>query len=154
MSPCSDAMIEKTITVKPTDTIATVLEIFEKNDIRSVPVISDDGKLAGILGLRHILLKLLPASVAMEDGLTRLDFVIGAAPGIAKRLRKLHEETAEEVMDTNPYVLHEDTATWEAVRVMALYGSPLPIVKEKSGEFVGIISRQSLLQDLNRLIEE
>lgn len=154
MAPCSDAMIDAVITVKPTHTIAEVLDIFEKNDIRSVPVVNDEGKLAGILGLRHILLKLLPASVAMEDGLTRLDFVMGAAPGIAKRLKKLHEKTAEEVMDANPYVLHEDTATWEAVRVMALYGSPLPIVKEKTGDFVGIISRQSLLQDLSRLIQE
>lgn len=154
MSPCSDAMIAETITVKPTHKMSEVLEIFEKNDIRSVPVISDDGKLAGILGLRHILLKLLPASVTMEDGLTRLDFVLGATPGIAKRLKKVHDLTAQEVMDTNPYVLHEETSTWEAVRLMAMYGSPLPIVKETTGDFVGIISRQSLLRDLHRLIEE
>ena len=154
MAPCSDAMIANVITIKPDTTIAEALDIFTKNNIRSVPVISDEEKLAGILGLRHVLQKLLPASVTMEDGLKRLDFVMGATPGIAKRLEKVKKLSAAEIMDKNPIVLHPDTATWEALRIIALYGSPAPIVEEATGKFVGMISRQTLLRTLQAMTDQ
>ena len=119
-----------------------------------MPVIDKDGKLAGLFGLRHVLLALLPKSVTMEDGLPRLDFVLGAAPGIAKRLRKLKPKSVSEIMDPNPMVLYPDTATWEALRVIAMHGSPIAIVDEKSGNFVGMIARQTLLLELERMVED
>lgn len=154
MSPCSDAMIENVLTVKPDITVAEALEIFEKHDIRSVPVVDAEGKLAGLFGFKHLLLKLLPASATMDDGLKRLDFVIGAGPGIAKRLKKAKTMKVSEVMDQNPMVLYSHTATWEALRVMAFHGSPVSVVEEKSGQFVGMISRQSLIKELHHLLDE
>lgn len=154
MAPCSDAMIKKIISIHPENTVKQAMEIFEINNIRSLPVVDDNGKLLGLFGLRHVLLKLLPASVTMEDGLKRLDFVLGATPGIAKRLKKLYGVPVREVMDKNPTVLHPDTATWEALRVMALHGSPISIVDDKTGHFVGMISRQSLIADLHELMEK
>ena len=151
MTPCSDAMIKDVLTVTPDTTVHDALAIFEKNDIRSVPVVSKDGNLLGLFGLKHVLLSLLPKSVTMEGGLTKLDFVVGAAPGIAKRLGKIQSEPIENFMEKNPDVLQEDTPTWEALRVIALYGSPIPIVKENSGEFIGMISRQSLLKQLETI---
>ena len=140
--------------MKPEVTVEDVLDIFEQKHIRSVPVVDTDGKLAGLCGLRHILRQLLPASVTMEDGLKRLDFVIGAAPGIAKRLNKIRDVKVEEVMDKNPIVLHPDTPTWEALRVIALHGSPVPIVDEKTGQFVGMISSQTLLRELQNMTKK
>lgn len=154
MPPCRDYMVQDLITVTPETSVAEALEIFEKNDIRSVPVVGADGKMAGLFGLRHILLSLLPASATMQDGLRRLDFVIGAAPGIAKRLKKVKGRKVGEIMDENPMVLYEHTPTWEALRVMALHGSPISVVDEKSGNFVGMISRQSLLHGIENLKEE
>jgi CBS domain-containing protein len=147
-------MIKNVLTVTPDTTVAQALEIFDINDIRSVPVVDETGKLVGLFGFRHVLLALLPKSATMEDGLQRLDFVIGAAPGIAKRLKKLKPMKVADIMDKNPMVLHKDTATWEALRVMALHGSPISIVDEKDGKFVGMISRQTLLAELHRLLEE
>ena len=63
MTPCSDAMIKNILTVTPDQTVNEVLEIFEKNDIRSVPVVDQDGKLMGLFGLKHILLGLLHISL-------------------------------------------------------------------------------------------
>jgi len=147
-------MIEGIITVKPHITVKQALEIFEINGIRNLPVVDDNGKLLGIFGLKNVFKRLLPASVTMEDGLKRLDFVIGAAPGIAKRLKKLYPLSIEEVMEKNPIVLHPDTATWEALRVMAVNGSPICIVNEHTGVFVGMISYQSMLGDLHHVMEE
>lgn len=154
MAPCSEAMIEKLITINPENTVKQAFEIFEINNIRSLPVVDDEGQLVGLFGLRHILLNLLPKSASMQDGLTRLDFVVGAAPGIAKRLKKIYNVPVKELMDENPLVLHPETATWEALRVMALHGSPISIVEEKTGKFKGMISRQSLLADLHDLMDK
>ena len=154
MAPCSDAMIKDILTIKPNQTVKEALDIFKKEDIRSLPVVDDNGKLVGLFGLRHVLLKLLPTSVTMDDGVQRLDFLMGAAPGIAKRLKKTFPMTVEEVMDKNPMVLEADTATWEALRVMALHGSPISIIELKTGDFVGMISRQTLLGELEDLMNE
>lgn len=153
MAPCSNAMIENVLTVSPETTVEDALEIFKKHDIRSVPVVDSGGNLAGLFGFRHVLMGLLPASATMDDGLRRLDFVIGAAPGIAKRLKKLKSKPVSDVMDPNPMVLYRHTATWEALRVMALHGSPISIVEEKDGKFVGMISRQSLIKEIEHLME-
>lgn len=154
MAPCKDAMVEKIITIHPENTVKQALEIFEINNIRSLPVVDDNNNLVGMFGLRHLLVSLLPKSVAMEDGLTRLDFAVGGAPAIAKKLKKVHDTPVKEIMDKNPAVLHPETATWEALRVMALHGSPVAIVNEESSQFVGMITRLSLLNDMNQLVEE
>lgn len=154
MAPCREAMVEKTITINPKNTVKQALEIFEINNIRSLPVVDESGQLLGIFGLRHILIGLLPKSVTMEDGLNRLNFVVGGAPAIAKKLKKMHDVPVKDIMDTNPAVLYPETATWEALRVMALQGSPIAIVEEDSGKFTGMITRLSLLNDMHNLVEE
>lgn len=153
MAPCSDAMIKEVLTLKPDQTVAEAMDIYKEAGIRSLPVVDDKGKLVGLMGLRHVLLNLLPKSVTMEDGVRRLDFIMDAAPGIAKRYRKSLPLKVEELMDKNPTVVERDTSMWEAVRVMALHGSPLPIIDDK-GIFVGMISRQTLLEELKNLLEE
>lgn len=154
MAPCSDAMIKEVLTLKPDNTVAEAMNIYKEQNIRSLPVVDDNGNLVGLMGLRHVLQNLLPKSVTMEDGVQRLDFLMGAAPGIAKRLRKTLPLKVEEVMDKNPMVLEGDTSTWEAVRVMALHGSPISIVEPESGKFIGMISRQTLLGELEHLMHD
>ncbi|NCO03141.1 MAG: CBS domain-containing protein [Alphaproteobacteria bacterium] len=154
MAPCSDAMIKDVITIRPDNTVEEAIVIFENAGIRSLPVVNDKGKLVGLFGLRHVLLNLLPKSVTMDDGVRRLDFILDAAPGIAKRLKKTLPLKVEEIMDKNPTALERDTSMWEAVRVMALHGSPLSIIDPKTGDFVGMISRQTLLKDLHRMVDE
>lgn len=154
MAPCRDAMIKEVITVHPNDTVEKGINLFREKNIRSLPVVDDEGKLVGLFGLRHILIKLLPASATMEDGLTNLDFLMGAAPGIAKRLKKMKPILIKDVMEKEPIIVHQDGAMSEAVRMMAIHGSPLAIVQEDSHKFVGMISRQTLLEELEHMIEQ
>lgn len=156
MPPCSDAMIrdKDVLTLSPDATVEEALKIFEDNDIRTIPVIDKDGKIAGLFGLKELLFALLPASVRMENGLENLEFLMGADAGIAKRLKKLHAVPVNEIMNKKPVTAHEDTATIEALRLMALEGSPVLIADEKNGKFLGMISRKSLIQDLYKVLEQ
>ena len=86
---CEEAMITKVVTLDPDQTVEEALAMLTKKNIRAAPVLDDTGKLLGMFSFHHLLTSLLPVSVTMDDGLQNLDFVIGAAPGVSKRLRKL-----------------------------------------------------------------
>ncbi len=154
MSLRQTATIKDVVTLKPNQTVKEAMSIFKENDIRSIPVVGDDGQYLGLFGLRHILKKLLPKAVQMKDGLENLDFIEDAVPGIAKRLQKLHSTPVSEVMNPDALTISPDTATWEALRLMALHGSPVSIVNKETGKFEGLISRQTLLTELERHVAE
>lgn len=154
MSPCTDAIVKNVITLKPENTVCEALEIFNKNNIRSLPVVDTQGKFVGIFGLKHVLLSLLPKSVTMEDGLETLDFIQGSTPGIAKRLKKLYPQSVMDNMDKEPITIDTNTALWESVRIMAVHGSPIVIVNNETKKFEGIITRLTLLDCLEKCINE
>ncbi len=154
MSPSQDIILKDVIALKPENTIKEAMDVFKQYNIRSIPVIDDNKKFHGVFGLRHILTKLLPASVQMEDGLENLDFVKGATPDIVKRLSKLYAEPIKEHLDEDAVCVDPDTSMWEITRVMATKGSPVAIVEEKTQQFVGLVSRQTLLEHLDSQIKE
>lgn len=151
--PCRDAMIARLTTARSDQNVGEVLDSFEEKNIRSIPVVAADGTFEGLFTMQVVLKNLLPVAASMEDGLENLDFVIGATPGIAKRLKKLREKTVGEVMMKNCITLEPDTHTWEAVRVMKEHGSPIPII-DTDGKLVGMISTHSLMRELQRVLNQ
>lgn len=152
--PCTRAMVSEATTLKPDNTVEEALKLFEERNIRNVPVVDDKGEFLGLFGLRQIVLNLLPKAATMEKGLDNLNFVVDAAPGIAKRLRKLHPVTVGEIMNADASYVHEETSTIEALRVMSEKGSPVVVVEKDSKRFKGIISRKTLLANLYEILDE
>lgn len=152
--PCIEAMIKKVFTVNPDMTVGDVMKYLSENHIRAVPIIDGDKKLMGIFGLHKLVRDLLPGSAQVEDGLQRLDFVVGASPLIAERLAEIKKDPVSDHMATNIVVAYPDTPTMEGIRLIVKYGSPLPIIEKDSGVLMGIISEQSALERLNRMSEK
>ena len=152
--PCETAILTEVYTVSPDMNVAEALNYVREKQVRAMPVINEDGHMVGMFSLESILKNLLPVAVTMEEGLQRLGFVMGAGPGIAKRLRKAKAQTVADVMEKDIVVAHPATALWEVVRLIAKYGSPIPVVEEDSGKFVGIITEQCALNDLEKILEE
>ena len=151
--PCETATLTEVFTVTPDMKVEDALAYIHEKNVRAMPVI-EDGKLVGMFSLEALMKSLLPVSVTMEEGLQKLGFVIGAGPGIAKRLKKVKLQTVADMMQKDVIVVHPSTATWEAIRLMVKYGSPIPVIEEESGNFIGIISEQSAMTDLENLLEE
>ncbi len=147
-------MVSNVTTIKPNTSVKEALDIFKEKSIRNVPVVDDNGIFVGLFGLQQVLLNLLPKAAIMEDGLKSLSFVHDAAPGIAKRLRKIESVEVSEFMNKDAHSVECDTSTIEALRVMARHGSPVVVTEEDSKKFMGIISRKTLLDDLYALLEE
>lgn len=154
--PCHGAIIDlkDVVTIKPDITIEDAMKLLNKKKLRAFPVIDDENKLVGMFSTRILLRHLLPVSVTMQDGLQRLDFILGAAPSIGKRLAKIKKEKVADYVHKNPVVLYEDTAMWEAVRLLTEYRSPMPVVDRETGKLTGLISDQSMLELLSKPIEE
>jgi predicted transcriptional regulator len=147
-------MVANATTITPDTTVEEALEVFKEKSIRNVPVVGEDGKFLGLFGLQQILMNLLPKAATMVDGLEHLAFVEDAAPGIAKRLKKLHDVPVGELLNTEAHHVDCDTSTMEALNVMARFGSPVVITDSKTGVYKGIISRKTLLDNLYLLLDE
>ncbi len=138
-------LITKVISVTPDDTVEHALSVLEKKNIRYAPVLDKEGGLLGMFSLHHLLTNLLPVSVNIEGGLQNIDFVIGAAPGMAKRLAGLMTRKVEDVMDRKPHTLKESTPGMEVIRLLVRHGSPLAVVEEESGKLIGLVSEQNAI---------
>ena len=153
MSPCIDAIIKEPVCLTPDQTVREAMEIFNIQNIRSLPVLDSEDRFLGIFGLRHLLMGLLPMAVQIKDGLENLDFMEGTSPGISKRLRKLYNVKVSDLLDPEAITLEPDTPTWEALRVMVYHGSPVSLVDKKTQKFKGLISRQTLLSELEHKVQ-
>jgi len=154
MAPCTDAMIKQTITLSPDATVKEALDLFKEHNIRNMPVVSTDGEFLGLMGLREILSNILPVAASVGMGLPSMDFIQGGAANVAKKLKKSHGDCVKDLMNKDATVIEPDSATWEALRVMVQQGSPVPVVEKKTNKFLGLISRQTLLAELDVMLEE
>ena len=153
--PCCDAMITDVISVKPDDTIAEVLNVFEKNAIRGAPVVDEQNNVIGKISFNDILNGILPLPVTLEGGLRKLPkmdislaHISGASPWVAKRLHNLLPSKVSSIMNKDPRTVNPQTPLREGVRLLVKYGSPLMVVKDGTKELDGIISSQTTIKRL------
>ncbi|SNY90108.1 CBS domain-containing protein [Cohaesibacter sp. ES.047] len=148
--PCIDAMVDKVVSLDPDHTVEEAMKILESHHIRKAPVLDKDNILLGMFGFDSLLEEMLPVSVKMIEGLDRLDFVRGAKPDIARRLRVIKSQSLTSAMDDNPIILRPDLSVWEGIRKLAKHGSPLSVVEKGTGKFLGIVTEQSAIAELER----
>lgn len=149
--PCHAAIAEKSLVLTSDIKIEKALKDMKKKGAEFCAVTDADGILVGVLSEQIILKNLLPVSVAMSDGL-QLDVKLPAAPGIAKRLKKITPLNVEELMERKNFpVVHPETPIWEGVNMLAQSGLPLVVVDPQTQKYIGLISFQSALDELYRL---
>ena len=151
MAPCTDAMIKETITIKPESTVKEALDLFAKHNIRNIPVVDSDGDFVGLFGLREVMANVLPAAVSIGEGIPTMEFLHGGMEDVAKKLRKTHKDIVGDIMNKDAKAIDSDSATWEALRFMVFQGSPIPVVCPNTKKFAGLISRQTLLAELDNV---
>ncbi len=148
--PCHSAMTKNMITASPDQTVEDVLALMKKKDVDAVPVVDEDQKLVGVFSIHVLLKNLLPVSVAMADGM-QMDIAVQAAPGIAKRLRKVGPLKISELMERKFNTVHPETPLWEGVNLLVQHGSPLLVVESETEKLLGMMTQHSALDELQRL---
>lgn len=150
--PCHAAIAEKFLTVSPDMEVEKALKELKKKKLDEAAVVNEDGVVEGIFSLPVVMKNLLPVSVAMSDGI-QLDVTVRAAPGIAKRLRKVYPLTVEQLMERKFNAVLPETPIWEAVHHLVNAGSALVVIEGENRKFLGMITAQSAMEELKRLQE-
>lgn len=156
MSPenaLSKIMISKVVTIDHKMTVEQALNLLDEKQIRSAPVVDDNGKLLGMFSSHDLLASLVPIGV-MDGVLPKLNFAHGAAPAIASKLRRLYPHPVTQYMDTNIVTLNPGDSTWESLRLLSKHKQPLPVVESKSYQLIGIVTEQSAIDALLHIEDE
>lgn len=150
--PCHAAMTDQCLTFTPDTNVEAAVNDLKKKNIDTAAVVNENGVIEGIFSLPVLMRNLLPVSVAMSDGI-QLDITVRAAPGIAKRLRKVYPLTVAEIMERKFAVVYPDTPIWEGVNHLVNINTPLAVVDGDSNKFLGFMTSQSAMDELQRLQE-
>lgn len=148
--PCHSAMIDNPLTVTENEEVGVVLKKMKKAKAEYAPVLNEDGKLVGLFSYEILLKNLLPVSVAVADGV-QLDVTVRAAPGIAKRLKKVYPLAVSNFMERKVNAVHPETPTWEGINFLTIHGAPLLVVDSETEKLVGLMSGHSAVEELIRL---
>ncbi len=128
-----EVMTEQVITVKPTDTMARVDEIFNTHHIHHLPVVDDDGKVVGIISKTDY--------YKMQHGLT----MFHSAKSEEYNQALFHSILVEDVMTKQVATLHpDDTVATAAAYFRENLFHAIPIVDEHK-RLVGIVTTYDLL---------
>ena len=148
--PCHAAMITDVLTATPDQSVQEVLAQLQKAKADIVPVLDKEGKLEGVFSIPVLMSHVLPVSVPMTGGVN-LDLAMQAAPGIAKRLRKVEPLPVSELMERKVAVVNPETPTWEGLQFIMEHNTPLVVMDRETEKFLGIMTYHSAMEEIQRL---
>ncbi len=149
--PCHAAIVDKALVLKTDMTVEKALKDMAKAKSEAAAVVDKKGIVAGFFSHQLLMKNLLPVSVAMADGI-QLDVKIPAAPGIAKRLKKVLPLTVEEIMERKEFpIVYPSTPLWEGVNLLVQHGQSLTVIDPDTKKYIGLITQTSALNELERL---
>lgn len=139
--------ITEVVTVSCDATVEQALHLLDDRGLRSAPVVDENNVFCGMFSNNEIIKTLVPSYIT--DGFASLDFAAGASPVLAKRLRNMFPSRVGDHVSAEDCVkITDPTRTWEALRMLAKHGSPLPVVDRHDGKLLGLLTEQAAVQAL------
>lgn len=145
--PCIDAIDRKALSVSADLTVEQALALLKKSKASVALVLGEDGQPAGLFSIRGLMQGLMPVSLPVGDGpipAIRLD----AAPGVAKRLRRLYPLPVGQVMERRFQTVEPGARLIEAIQKILETGAPGVLVGNEDEGFAGLITEQSVMDRL------
>ena len=143
-------MIEKPLKISPDTTVEQALKQLKKDKSGYAVIVNDNGTFEGILSAKILMKHLLPVSVNINDG-SGVDVSVNAAPGIAKRLKKVEALPVSNFMQRKVNFILPESPTWEGISMIITKGDPLIVVQDEDLKFLGLITHASALDDLQKI---
>lgn len=140
-----EILLEDVISLSSDSTVGEAFKVLRDNNLRCAPVLDGNGDFLGMFSVHEIIAHLVPLAGIYGESLS---FAVGSTPDVAKKLKSFSSLPVLDFTDKGVYRLQEDVHTWEALRALTKYGSPLPVVENGGNKFQGLISEQSATQFL------
>jgi CBS domain-containing protein len=152
MASVGEIMERDVVTVRPQDTVESLLRTLKQHELPGVPVVGDDGRLVGIVTESDLVLRdeeedlRLPLHIDLFGG----QIFLGRLKPFEERVKKAIASTVAEMMTPDPVTVAPGTDVHEAARVISeRRHNRLPVVDE-DGRVVGVLTRLDVLESLVR----
>lgn len=148
----SEIMDKDVPSVRLGDDVETVLRVMRQHELPGVPVVNEDGSLAGIITENDLVLRdeeedlHLPPHIDLMGGVVYL----GRLKSYEERVKRALALTAENLMTPDPVTVAPGDSVRDAARLIAeRRHNRLPVV-EDGGKLVGVVTRLDVLDALTR----
>jgi len=146
----SEAMTPDPITIGTGMKVTEIARVMIDNHIGGLPVLDDDGKLAGIVTESDLVVQdaevEFPSFVSFLSGYV---FVPGSIHRFEEKFRKAVGATAEQVMTRDVTTVEADDSVEDVATMMSKRGlKRFPVVKD--GNLVGIIAMADIVRLISR----
>jgi CBS domain-containing protein len=149
MPAVRDIMDTRIPTVRPQDSIETVVHLMADQELPAVPVVNEGGRCVGIVTESDLV-------IGDEERDLRLPHMISLFGGVVfleplkrfeERLRKAAAASVADMMTADPVTVDADAEVREAAHLMTEHKhNRLPVVEH--GRYVGLVSRAEVLETL------
>lgn len=147
--PCHHAMEKKKLVVSETETLEIVLKSLQKQKVSAALLVDEAGLYTGLFTLSSLFFNLLPVQVYVAGG---DDLTLDAAPGVAKRLLKAKPLPVGQFCVRRTKTVYPQTPLWEGIQLLGQNQDlPLVVIDQGSGKPMGLMSRESVLAELERM---
>ena len=149
MPTVADIMERDPISVRPEDSVETLLRTLREHELPGVPVVNGGGRCVGIVTESDLVLRdeeedlRLPLHIDLFGGMVFL----GRLKPFEDRVKKAIASTVADMMTPDPLTVAPDTDVREAARLIAdERHNRLPVVEH--GRLVGVVTRLDVLSAL------
>lgn len=149
MPTVADVMERDPVTVRPEDTVETLLRTLREHELPGLPVVNGGGRCIGIVTESDLILRdeeedlHLPLHIDLFGG----TIFLGPVKKFEERFRKAIAATVEDMMTCDPVTVAPETDLHEAARLIAEHRhNRLPVVEH--GRLVGVVTRLDVLEAL------
>ena len=136
-------------TVRPEDSVETVVHLMADQELPAIPVVNEGGRCVGIVTESDLVIGdderdlRLPHMISLFGGVVFLD----SLKRFEERLRKAAAGDVEDMMTADPVTVEADAEVREAAGLMTKTGhNRIPVVEH--GRYVGLVSRAEVLETL------
>jgi CBS domain-containing protein len=146
-----DIMETDVPTVRPGDSVETVLRVMREHELPGVPVVNDGGRCVGIITDADLVISEEDADLHMPHYFELFGGVVFLEPlrRFEQRLRKAFSSTAGDLMTEDPITIEPGASVQEAARTIARRKhNRLPVIEH--GRLVGVVTRLDVLDALTR----
>ena len=133
-------MNTRPVVLLDTDSIGTAADQIMSHRFRSLPVVDEDGRFLGILGVGCLLKLVLPKVATMNKGLNGLRYLSNNVEDLRERLNSVTDQPVTVCLDEDVPVVHPDTPMLETLLILYRTKTALGVVEEATGRLLGMIS--------------
>ena len=145
---------------RPSDTLYEntplhkAVSIITSKRLAALPVINEQGKFVGIIGVNGLLEMLLPKSIRSalagnNDSVPGLSFMDDNMDELRNRLAHLSETTVGSLAKRDAPVIYPDSPVMEAVLLLLRGEDDVAMVDRETHKFICMVSALDLLHTLN-----